>query len=121
MEAKVSGEKAFHTALIITPPKELYPPIQAIREKYDSAFERWMPHINMSFPFLPPNEFDVGHQLLEEELKDFPQFEIKFENFNNFDHGKKSVLWLQPITQGTEILDLEKRILKVFPFLNDLS
>jgi hypothetical protein len=39
--------KYFTSALTIIPPKQYWAPIQAIREKHDRAFNRWMPHINM--------------------------------------------------------------------------
>lgn len=38
-------EKSFEAAVIIMPPKEQWAQIQAIREKYDKAFVRWMPHV----------------------------------------------------------------------------
>lgn len=40
--------------------------IQEIREKHDPAFERWPPHINVSFPFVDPSRFDEVEKALAE-------------------------------------------------------
>lgn len=45
-------KKVFHTALAIIPDQTEQ--IQPIREKYDTAYERWPPHINICFPFVDP-------------------------------------------------------------------
>lgn len=40
--------KKYHTsAVVIMPPPDTWGPIQAIREKYDRAYRRWPPHINL--------------------------------------------------------------------------
>ena len=122
MEKKsVSGKKATYTALCVIPPNELWPEIQNIRSLHDPAYARWMPHINMAFPFLPPEEFDIGAELLQNELKDFPAFKIKFNELGYFAHGKKGILWTKPEVEANELVELENRIVKVFPFLDDLT
>jgi len=62
MEAKF--KKVFHSALIIKPPETLWPQIQAIRKEKDKAYERWMPHVNMSFPFVEPETFKEAAEIL---------------------------------------------------------
>ena len=64
MLQKNQRKKAFHTALIITPPLELIEPIQKIRKSNDKAYERWMPHINLVFPFFDPLNFEEAFLLL---------------------------------------------------------
>lgn len=46
-----------YTALAIVAEEDIQL-IQSIREKHDPAFERWPPHINISFPFVDPTKFD---------------------------------------------------------------
>ncbi len=116
----ISGKKATFTAMCIIPPKELWPEIQAIRSLFDPAYARWMPHINMAFPFLQPTEFELGKSMMQEELKDFPAFKIRFNELGYFSHGKKAILWTKPETDGNPLQDLETRIVKVFPFCDDL-
>jgi poly(A) polymerase len=40
------------SALAVLPPEELWPQIQSVRQTLDPGFARWMPHINVCFPFL---------------------------------------------------------------------
>ena len=62
-----------YTALAIVADQDIEQ-IQAIREKHDPAFTRWPPHINIAFPFLPPQRFQQVSEVLVETFKDFPQF-----------------------------------------------
>ncbi len=94
-------KKAFHTACCIIPPKELWDPIQRIRSVHDSAYQRWMPHINLMFPFVHPDGFSVAHSALTEALKTFEPFDISLEQFSHFEHKKNCVLWLYPGTTAT--------------------
>ena len=50
--------KTFTTAVVLIPPGEVQPAIQAIRQVHDRHFKRWMPHITLLYPFRPHSEFD---------------------------------------------------------------
>jgi hypothetical protein len=41
------AQKTHKTAVVVIPPDDLWAPIQALREKYDRHFRRWMPHITL--------------------------------------------------------------------------
>jgi hypothetical protein len=49
--------KTHHTAFAIVPPEEVWGPIQAIRRRYDRQIHRWMPHINLLYPFRSRADF----------------------------------------------------------------
>ena len=119
MEKKISGKKVTNTALCIIPPNDLWPDIQNIRFICDPAYERWMPHINLAFPFVPPDDFVKAKQMLEAELADFSAFKITFKELGYFTGGKKGVLWAKPGVDGDQLNELENRIVKIFPFCND--
>jgi len=51
--------KTQKTALVIIPPAETWPPIQAIRRVHDRQYRRWMPHITLIYPFRPIAEFST--------------------------------------------------------------
>ncbi len=53
------------TALTVVIPSEFHQQINKIRLQYDKAYPRWMPHINLIFPFV--DTFDSS--LIEEQLK----------------------------------------------------
>ena len=117
----LSQQKAFHTAIVISPPTHHWEAIQSIRKFYDSAYERWMPHINMSFPFVLEQDFDIAFDLLQNELKDFDAFPIHMKTLGYFTHSKDCVLWVNPEVENNELNKLEEKILKVFPFCDDLK
>eukprot|EP00826_Nyctotherus_ovalis_P004563 TRINITY_DN10999_c0_g1_i1.p1 TRINITY_DN10999_c0_g1~~TRINITY_DN10999_c0_g1_i1.p1 ORF type:complete len:187 (-),score=43.67 TRINITY_DN10999_c0_g1_i1:112-672(-) len=119
MEKTISGKKATYTALCIIPPSDIWPDIQSIRSLCDPAYKRWMPHINLAFPFVPPEDFDKAKALLEAELADFKAFRVTFKELGYFAGGKKGVLWARPDVSEDQLSELENRIVKVFPFCND--
>jgi poly(A) polymerase len=49
--------KSHHSAVVIIPPEEVWEPIQALRRKYDRQIHRWMPHINLLYPFVAEQHF----------------------------------------------------------------
>jgi hypothetical protein len=53
-------KRVVQSALCIIPPEDLWEPIQHIRRERDKAFPRWMPHINLLYPFYPEAAFEVG-------------------------------------------------------------
>lgn len=117
----ISNQKAYHTALVISPPPSLWEQIQSIRKFYDSAYERWMPHINMTFPFVTENDFDKAHELLQKEFDDFEAFPLSFNTMDHFTHSEKCVIWLKPECANDELNKIEEKIIKVIPHCNDLT
>lgn len=75
-----------HTALAFTVEIDNQQ-IQAIREKFDPAFQRWQPHINFCFPFVDIPQFQNTYLVLQERLKNFAPFEISFKAMDCFPHG----------------------------------
>jgi hypothetical protein len=62
------GKKVMHTAMVIIPPVENCTQIQKIRSKHDKQINRWMPHINMAFPFFDMPDFERAAKTLQEAL-----------------------------------------------------
>ena len=48
---RVSMSRTYSTAVVLVPPQDVWPEIQAIRQQYDRHFDRWMPHITLLYPF----------------------------------------------------------------------
>lgn len=86
---KAQVKKVFHTALVVIP--DQIDQIQPIRKLYDTAYERWPPHINLVFPFAVPEQFDEVYETLQAELKYFKAFPIKFGHIG---HLKNTVMVL---------------------------
>jgi 2'-5' RNA ligase len=77
-----------------------YSCIQSIRKLNDKAYQRWMPHINLEFPFIDDVYFDEFHQILQEKLNEFPSFYLQFHNLNYFIHSKNCVVYLEPSNES---------------------
>ncbi len=112
----------YHSAIAIIPEKEVWEPIQKIRQKYDSSFERWMPHINLIYGFLPEKYFEEARILIEHALENFNDFYIEMNTFHYFTHKNSSTIWLKPETQTTKIINtLQKKLEHIFPQCNEQS
>ncbi len=113
--------KVHYTAIVIIPPKEIWGAIQDTRKKYDRRFHRWMPHITLLYPFRPQSEFSNLEILFSMICKKIELFDISFNKFNCFHHGKqKYTLYLDPEPE-TLIKNLQHKILKIFPDCNDVN
>ncbi|MEZ4294886.1 MAG: RNA repair domain-containing protein [Polyangiaceae bacterium] len=62
------GATTHHTAVVLVPPAELWPAIQAIRGPHDRHATRWMPHITLLYPFVPEVDLDRARHVLGEVL-----------------------------------------------------
>ena len=85
------------TALVVIPPGSAWPPIQAIRAEHDRKVGRWMPHITLVYPFLPPGEFERAAGRLGLARAVLPPFEVRLARFDTFRHHRDSyTVWLKP-------------------------
>ena len=92
----ISPSTNFKNALVIIPPRELWDPIQAIRTIYDPAYVRWMPHINVVWPFAVPHSHnDAAEALVVNGFNNIQPFDLTFKDLGVF-HNKQSVLFLNP-------------------------
>lgn len=107
------SKRVVTTALCVIPPKEIWEPIQEIRQKYDKAYERWMPHINIVYPFVETKDFDEVEKLLTGPLSKLPPFKVKFEKFESFEKKDHHLFWLKPF--GNEFQELFKVINEIYP------
>lgn len=53
--------KSFKTAVCVVPPTPLWPQIQSIRATHDKSYIRWMPHINILYPFHEDTDAVFAH------------------------------------------------------------
>lgn len=115
------SSKVYTSALVIIPPKHLWPQIQQIREKHDRHNNRWMPHITLVYPFFGAELFDTAAEELTESLHDSPPFDITLWEMGSFRHSAKSYsLWLYPSADRSSLghpslQNLYSKIHSVFP------
>ena len=85
---------SYKTAAVIIPPKEVWEPIQKIRQLYDHKINRWMPHITLLYPFIKVDKFQSIENDFVEACQLIKPFKINIKNLNCFAKGK--ILWLDP-------------------------
>ena len=113
--------KVFTSAVVIIPPVEIWTPIQQIRKQYDRHVNRWMPHINLLYPFKPERYFDELSLKFEKTISDILSFQITFREIKYFTHGKQRyTIWLAPEPKSS-INNLQRRIFDIVPDCDDLN
>ncbi|CAG8607126.1 5773_t:CDS:2, partial [Cetraspora pellucida] len=120
--------KSYKSAICIIPPKSQWTNIQSIRQKHDKHYKRWMPHINLIYPFIllqqqvldkfnssdistVSNALNISEgssseitddmilQHLKKTLHHIHPFKLRLQSLNYFTHGKRSsTVWLHPET-----------------------
>jgi len=100
------------TALCLIPPENVWEQIQSIRSIHDKAYPRWMPHINLIYPFVPEENFENIKAQLEPILKRKKPFQIQFDQ-SSFDYfkqrGDDCTYHLRP-KNSTDVVELQKLI-----------
>ncbi|CAF1045316.1 unnamed protein product [Rotaria sp. Silwood1] len=100
------------TALCLIPPNNVWEQIQSIRSIHDKAYPRWMPHINLIYPFTPEKNFDNIKVQLEPILNRIKPFQIQFDasSFHYFQQrGDECTYHLRPKI-STDVVELQKLI-----------
>jgi hypothetical protein len=81
--------KTHRTAVAVVPPREAWGPIQAIRERHDRQFRRWMPHVNLLYPFYPAGRFKEALPHLVAACAKIAPFPVTRAEFRFFEHSRK--------------------------------
>eukprot|EP01124_Arcella_intermedia_P022490 TRINITY_DN3354_c0_g1_i1.p1 TRINITY_DN3354_c0_g1~~TRINITY_DN3354_c0_g1_i1.p1 ORF type:complete len:391 (-),score=86.71 TRINITY_DN3354_c0_g1_i1:161-1333(-) len=114
--------KVVTSAVVVIPPQSEWDQIQQIRAIHDKAYERWMPHINLLYPFVPEDQFDSNFERTVEKLKDLKPFQLNFNHFENFSHARSFTVFLKPTTDPPNaLIELQSNLFSLFPSCDDLS
>jgi 2'-5' RNA ligase len=107
------SKRVVTSAICVIPPKEIWGSIQEIRQKYDKAYGRWMPHINFIYPFVESKEFAIAEQILKEELSEVECFKVTLGEFGSFSQKGQNLVFLDP--KSKELESLYKCVDKHYP------
>jgi RNA 2',3'-cyclic 3'-phosphodiesterase len=89
--------KTHTTAVVLIPPAEIWPPLQAIRQVHDRHLRRWMPHITLLYPFRPHDEFADLAKRFAAVCAGVEPFRLELAELRFFRHRRESfTLWLAP-------------------------
>jgi 2'-5' RNA ligase len=106
---------------VIIPPKNVWEPIQQIRRKHDDKIDRWMPHINLFYPFAPKWGYEKYVKNFRRRCRKFQAFPITLKSFKYFRHRyQRFTMWLHPEPNNL-IIHLQRELLKLAPEFNDLN
>ncbi len=114
-------QKTYTTAVAIIPPESRWEPIQRIRREHDRHVRRWMPHINLLYPFRPSDLLESASNAIHDAVSGIELFDIALSHFRHFRHGRDSyTVWLAP-EPGERIVQLQEDLLSAFPDCNDTA
>jgi 2'-5' RNA ligase len=109
------------TAVVLIPPDEVQPSIQAIRQAHDRHFTRWMPHITLLYPFRPRHEFDRLAAQLAVACRALEPFQVRLAEIRCFRHRRESyTLWLAPEPREA-VVHLQAVVGRVAPECDDVA
>jgi poly(A) polymerase len=105
-----------HSALAIVPPQEAWPAIQALRRRHDRHVDRWMPHLNLLYGFVPAEHFAAAAAAAARALADFPPFTVTLDGYDTFTHRRSATAWLRPRDDPPDsVRRLQARLEALFP------
>lgn len=96
-----SSTATTNSACVIIPPHDLWDAIQAIRSANDTSFDRWPPHINILWPFLPQTQFSEVEASIASSTKfqNLRPFTVRLSTFT-YTRGSKYVHLVADIIDG---------------------
>jgi 2'-5' RNA ligase/uncharacterized protein (UPF0248 family) len=115
-EALLAARPVYRSAVVVIPPEEVWPPIQAIRRLHDRNVERWMPHVTLVYGFVPEDFFDDASRLIAAALAGMRPFRVRLEGFGTFRHRASTTAWLRPLAEPSDALRrLQGAVQALFP------
>lgn len=72
------------SALALVPEVEDWSQIQALRLAYDKQVDKWPPHINLLYPFVPERDFTTAATELSNAVKGLGPLTLRFRRKGNF-------------------------------------
>lgn len=117
VQLRTVDSPSVHTsALIAKPPESILTEIQQIRREHDPSFERWMPHINLVYGFVPEADFPAATEAIAAAINDLPPLRVRLAGVRRFDHKGSTTVWIQPTTAPPDSLKiLQRRLAACFP------
>ncbi|KAF2072809.1 hypothetical protein CYY_005883 [Polysphondylium violaceum] len=122
-QQQLDPTKDFKSAIVLAPPEDLLTQVQSIRKLYDKAYIRWMPHINLIFPYVKLPYFDANLEKIQKVIESFPSFKIVFKELSYFKHGGNFVIWAKPETPDNPdiLVQIQSALENALPGFNELS
>lgn len=119
-----AAARSHRTAVALVPPADRHPAIQAIRARHDRQLRRWPPHVNLLYPFVPPEALEEAIPALVAAAARVPAFTVTLARFRWFAHrsgpgGRRFTVWLAP-EPAEPVIALQAALQAAFPAHDDL-
>lgn len=109
------------TALCIIPPRHLWPSLDRLRSRYDRAYGKWPPHINLIYPFARVETLPRACELIESALgegnaeDDETPLHLRLDSAGVFEHRNDNTIVLCDGNDShtRQLQSLRRRILAV--------
>jgi RNA 2',3'-cyclic 3'-phosphodiesterase len=115
--------KTHQSAVVAMPSRAIWEPIQAIRRQHDRQLHRWMPHINLLYPFYPRDQLQPQQVIprLAAACRQVPAFEVTLATLRYFTHGvQRATIWLAPEPREA-FVHLQATLQQAFPDYDEQS
>jgi 2'-5' RNA ligase/endonuclease/exonuclease/phosphatase family metal-dependent hydrolase len=101
------------TALAIVVPARLQSEVNALRKVHDKAYRRWVPHINILYPFVETSRLREALALLKSHLADeqLQTIRIEVDDVGVFRHRKNATVFLKPSKASEDALQRFRSLL----------
>mmetsp|Transcript_82169 Transcript_82169/g.190806 ORF Transcript_82169/g.190806 Transcript_82169/m.190806 type:complete len:427 (+) Transcript_82169:39-1319(+) len=116
----LKGPLSVQAALLISLPETCpaYDTVQQVRKKHDPAFERWMPHINLFYPFLPASQFQLPAIRRKLQSEGAAPFELRLRDIGELEHPGSVTFYLKPDEESEKHLQrLHEQLVAALPEL----
>ena len=113
--------KTHRTSVVAIPPRHVWEPIQVIRRQHDRQIHRWMPHINLLYPFVPREAFGTALPQLTAACQRVSAFDVTLSHLRSFTHASgRGTVWLQPAPTDA-FVQLQDTLQAAFPDYDEQS
>ncbi|WP_106399488.1 poly(A) polymerase [Actinocorallia populi] len=114
--AGVGVRPTARTAVAWVPGEEVGEAVQPIRRERDPQVDRWPPHVNVLFGFVPESSFEDAAAGLRDAAGEVPPFTARLEGVQTFTHRQDATLWLDPAAAGAgPWRDMQRALESRFP------
>jgi hypothetical protein len=117
LDASSLNTTANHTALCLVlreaEHKDEFAHIQKLRKSHDKAYERWMPHMNIFFPFVDVTDFKDAEARVKLSLAEQEAFTLEMDSIKAFStsNAPQAIMYAAPNSKGIESMrDLVTRL-----------
>ncbi len=102
------------TAVVVTPPLELWGPLQRLRARHDDRIDRWPPHLTLLFGFVEPAVLEPALRKLATAITPSSPFQLRLDRVVLFEHETSVTVGLAP-SEEAPLRALQQRLVTAFP------